>query len=172
MIFVLDEMLAANADPLSPFFGTLDPSRVAMTGHSFGGLTTYLVQARDPRITVAVPMAPATGSAQAGLTVPSLTILGAIDSVVSNTNAVAAWDRSSTPKALVKIEHAGHYAFSGGCFGGPDCNPPTTLTQPEANNAVLRWVIPFLEWKLRGDETFAAFFEAPQPPGFVVERAD
>ena len=172
MMFVLDEMLAANADPLSPFFGTLDPSRVAMTGHSFGGLTTYLVQARDPRITVAVPMAPATGSTQGGLTVPSLTLLGVIDTNVSNPNARLAYGRSTAPKALVEIEHAGHYAFSNACFASASCNPPVTLTQAEAHDGVLRWIIPFLEWRLRGDETFAAFFQAPQPPGFVVERAD
>jgi dienelactone hydrolase len=172
MIFVLDEMLAENADPLSPFFGALDPSRIAMTGHSFGGLTTYLVQSQEPRITAAVPMAPATGPAQGGLTVPSLTLLGQIDARVSNPNAHAAWERSSTPRTLVEIEHAGHYAFSNGCFPSPDCSPPTTLDQNEAHAAVLRWIIPFLEWRLGGDETFAAFFAAPQPPGFVVERAD
>jgi dienelactone hydrolase len=172
MMFVLDEMLAANADSLSPFFGTLDPSRVAMTGHSFGGLTTYLVQARDPRITVAVPMAPATGPTQGGLTVPSLTFLGVIDTNVSNPNARLAYGRSSAPKALVEIEHAGHYAFSNLCFASASCNPPVTLTQAEAHDGVLRWIIPFLEWRLRGDETFASFFEAPQPPGFVVERQD
>jgi predicted dienelactone hydrolase len=172
MTFVLDEMLAENADPGSRFFGALDPSRVAMTGHSFGGLTTYLVQARDPRITVAVPMAPATGPSQPGLTVPSLTILGEIDTRVSDANAEAAYDRSVTPRALAVIEHAGHYAFSNLCFPGPDCNPPTTLTQDEAHAAVLRWVIPFLEWRLGGDDAFAAFFEAPQPPGVVVVQAD
>ncbi len=30
---------------------------------------------------------------------------------------------------------------------------------------MLRWVIPFLEWKLKGDARFAAFFDAPVPPG-------
>lgn len=169
---VLSFMLAESAYPLSPFFTALDPYRVAMTGHSFGGLTTYLVQAQDPRITVAVAMAPATGTTQAGLTVPSLTILGDIDTRVSNANAAAAYERSGTPKALVTIAHAGHYAFSNLCFPGPDCDPPTTLDQNEAHAAVLRWVIPFLEWRLGGDETFAAFFEAPQPPGVVVARAD
>ncbi|HWP64904.1 MAG TPA: hypothetical protein VNO26_03205 [Candidatus Limnocylindria bacterium] len=172
MIFVLDQMLAEHADPRSRFYNVLDPTRIAMTGHSFGGLTTFLVQAREPRITVAVPMAPATGPAQGGLTVPSLTLLGKIDSAVSNANATAAYDRSVAPKALVSIHHAGHYAFSNLCFPGPDCSFPATLSQPEAHAAVLRWLVPFLEWRLRGDETYAAFFAAPQPPGFDVLRAD
>jgi dienelactone hydrolase len=172
MIFVLDEMLAENADPLSPFFGALDPSRIAMTGHSFGGLTTYLVQAIEPRVTVAIPMAPAASPTQAGLTVPALTILGAIDARVSNPNARAAHDRGATPKALVEILDAGHYAFSNACFPSPDCNPPTTLTQPEAHEMALRFIIPFLERHLGGDPSFDAFFDAPLPPGAVVEYVE
>jgi hypothetical protein len=47
MIFALDQMLAANADSGSDFFGALDPSRIGMSGHSFGGLTTFLVTNMD-----------------------------------------------------------------------------------------------------------------------------
>jgi dienelactone hydrolase len=172
MMFVLDEMIAENDDPASPFFGALDPTRVAMTGHSFGGFTTYLVASADPRIDVAVPMAPAVPNSQAGLTIPSLTILGAIDSVVNNQRPRDVFAVSDPPRYLVEIRNAGHYAFSNLCFPSPDCSPPATLTQAEAHGNVLRWVIPFLEWKLRGDESFAAFFEAPEPPGVVVQRAE
>jgi hypothetical protein len=70
-----------------------------------------------------------------------------------------------TPKYKVEIDHAGHFAFSNSCFPSADCNPPTTLTQDEAHGNVMRFVIPFLEWKLRGDDTFAAFFDQPIPPG-------
>jgi dienelactone hydrolase len=169
MIFALDQMLAANADAGSDFFGALDPSRIGMSGHSFGGLTTFLVANLDPRIKVAVPMAPATpGGPNGVLHVPSLLMLGNIDGVVNNTTARTAYGNSDTPKYKVEIEHAGHYAFSNGCFPGPDCNPPTTLTQDEAHVQVLRWVIPFLEWKLKGDDTFAAFFESP-PPGVLFD---
>jgi dienelactone hydrolase len=172
MGFVLDEMLAANADSGSDFFGVLDPTRIAMTGHSFGGFTTFLVAAQDPRITVAVPMAPATPSNFTPFAVPSLTMLGEIDGRISNEAARNAYDQASTPKFLVEIEHAGHYAFSNLCFPSPDCQPPATLTQNEAHLAVLRWVIPFLEWTLGGKEEFATFFDAPQPAGVIVARAE
>jgi predicted dienelactone hydrolase len=164
MIFALDQMLAANADSGSDFFGALDPSRIGMSGHSFGGFTTYFVANQDSRIKVAVPMAPAAPGNNAALHVPSLLMLGAVDSVVNLPNARQAYTNSDTPKYKVEIEHAGHYAFSNLCFPSADCNPPTTLTQDEAHDQVLRWVIPFLEWKLKGDATFAAFFDSP-PPG-------
>ncbi|HEV7734839.1 MAG TPA: hypothetical protein VGR62_21900 [Candidatus Binatia bacterium] len=169
IVYVLDQLLAANADPGSPFFGMIDPTRIAMAGHSFGGLTVYLVQQIEPRVKVAIPMAPA---AQPGftLTVPSLTILGNIDTVVNNPNARTAYLNHVAPKYLVEIEHAGHYAFSNLCFAGPDCNPPTTLDQDEAHDQVLRYVVPFLERHLNGDERYAAFFAEPPPPGVVEQQ--
>lgn len=166
MVFVLDRMIAADADPSSPFFGALDESRVAMTGHSFGGLTTYLVTAIEPRIDVAVAMAPAAAPASTQ-PVPSLTILGAVDTVISNPAARAAYERSASPKLLVELEHAGHYAFSDFCFPASDCNPPVTLTQDEAHAAVLRFVLPFLQVHLAGDARWAPLLERPAQPGFV-----
>lgn len=170
MVFVLDQILAAGNDPASPFHGMVDGSRVAMMGHSFGGLTTYLVQAIEPRVKVAVPLAPAAlGSPK--LTVPSLTMFGTIDSVVSRPPIVTAYQASSAPKMLVQIEDAGHYAFSDGCFPSADCNPPTTLTQAEAHAFVLRYVVPFLQDMLAGDARSAAFLTAPAVPGVDVQSA-
>jgi dienelactone hydrolase len=161
MVFVLDQMLAESANPSSPFFGAVDPERIGMSGHSFGGLTTYLVQDIEPRVKVAIPMAPAVGGQV--LDVPSLTMLGQIDSVVSNAAIRDAYARALPPKVLIEIERAGHYAFSGLCFPSSDCNPPTTLTQDEAHGHVLRWVRPFLELYLNDDQGFAPFFLAPEP---------
>ncbi|HEY8514851.1 MAG TPA: hypothetical protein VIS07_04970 [Candidatus Binatia bacterium] len=161
VIFVLNQVLAANQDPASPLFGAIDPERIGMSGHSFGGLTTYLVENLEPRIKVAIPMAPAVGAQT--LDVPSLTMLGQLDSVVSNTAIRNAYARALPPKFLVEIEHAGHYAFSVACFPSSDCNPPTTLTQAEAHGHVLRWVRPFLELYLNGDQRFAPFFLVPEP---------
>jgi dienelactone hydrolase len=133
--------------------------------HSFGGMTTYLVTAIEPRVKVAVPMAPV-ALANSTLPVPSRTMLGAVDGVVSNAAARDAYARSASPKLLVEIEHAGHYAFSDFCRAGSDCNPPTTLTPDEAHDAVLRFVLPFLKRHLTGDATWAPFLP-PAQPGFV-----
>ncbi len=169
VVFVLDQILAADQDPASPLFAAIDEDRIAMTGHSFGGLTTYLVTAIEPRVQVAVAMAPA-ALASSTLPVPSLTLLGAVDGVVSNDAARAAYERSVAPKLLVEIEHAGHYAFSDFCRAGSDCNPPTTLTPDEAHDAVLRFVLPFLKRHLAGDATWAPLLEPPAQPGFVYAR--
>jgi predicted dienelactone hydrolase len=165
MIFLLNQMLAANVEPASPFFGAIDPDRVGMSGHSFGGLTTALVEQFEPRVKVVIPMAAATIGATS-FAIPSLSLLGQIDSRVSNDAIRATHAASTAPKYLVEIQKAGHYAFSNLCFPGPDCAPPATLTQDEAHAAVLRWVLPFLELHLNGNQDFAPFFLVP-PPGVV-----
>jgi dienelactone hydrolase len=169
VIFALDQMLAASADTNSPFAGALDPTRIGMSGHSFGGFTTFFVTNQDSRIKVAIPMAPATPVTNASFHVPSLMMLGAIDSVINLGTARQAYANSDAPKYHVEIQHAGHYAFSNLCFPSADCMPPATLEQDEAHLQVLRYVIPFVEWKLGGDERFAAFFEQPLPPGSTLE---
>jgi predicted dienelactone hydrolase len=163
--FSLDTMLAENEDPKSVFFGALDPERIGMSGHSFGGLTTYLVAGVDSRFRVAVPMAPAILNFQRPLRVPSLTMIGQIDGSVNNTAVRGAFDVAAAPKLLVEIGDAGHYAFSDGCFVSADCDPPRTRTQPEAHDLVLRWVLPFLKVYLEGDPSFEPFLSAPPPPG-------
>jgi predicted dienelactone hydrolase len=166
VVFVLNQVLAANLDAGSPLFGSIDPSRIGMSGHSFGGLTTYLVTGIEPRITAAVAMAPATLAAST-LPVPSLTMLGATDAVISNPSARAAYDRSVTPKWLVEIEHAGHFAFSDFCLAASGCGVAGTLTTAEANAAALRYVLPFLKVYVEGDPAWAPLLEAPAQPGFV-----
>jgi dienelactone hydrolase len=168
VLHVLDEMLAANLDPGSPFFGSIDPARLGMSGHSFGGFTTYLAVALDARFTVAMPLAAAVPGTPV-LTIPSLTMLGQIDTVVSNTAIRNAYAAALPPKHLVEIRDAGHYAFSNLCFAGPDCAPPATLTQAEAHAQVLRWVLPFLKVHLAGDAGFAPFLAPPPGPGVVHE---
>lgn len=168
--FALDEMLAEDLDSGSPFFGAIDETRVGMSGHSFGGFTTYLVINQDSRFSVAIPMAPAVPPAHV-LTVPSLTMLGQIDSTVNNAAIRSAHDDAQAPKYLAEIAHAGHYAFSNGCFPSPDCNPPTTLTQDEAHDLVLRYALPFLKVHLAGDPTFAPFLASPAATGTVFEHA-
>jgi predicted dienelactone hydrolase len=170
VVFVLDQVLAASSDP-SPFFGALDETRIAMTGHSFGGLTTYLVEDIEPRIKAAIAMAPAIVQ-QPALAIPSMTMLGQEDGVLPIEPMRAAWQASAPPKVLVEIHDAGHFAFSDFCRPGSDCRPPETLTSAEAHDHVLRWVRPFLERYLNGAEAFAPFFLKPLPGETVASQLE
>ncbi|MGH7788083.1 MAG: alpha/beta hydrolase family protein [Candidatus Binatia bacterium] len=165
--FALDQMLAANQDAGSPFFGALDPERIGMSGHSFGGLTTYVSIARDRRYKVAMPMAPAVLGTPV-VDIPSLSMLGEIDSRVNNAAVRATYENASLPKFKVEIGDAGHYAFSDACFPSPDCQAPVTRTQVEAHDLVVRWAVPFLLRYLAGDLSYEPLLAGPGPSGASV----
>jgi predicted dienelactone hydrolase len=178
--FVLDALLAATADPASPFFGAIDGARAGIAGHSFGGYTVAAAVAGDARFRVAVLLAPAVSEALPPVGIPSLTMLGEVDSVgavagfdTDNGERRQAWEAASPPKLLVEILDAGHFAFSDVCFPGlsaVDCNFPVTLSQDEAHALVRRWVLPFLQRYLRGDAAYEPFLAEPPPAGVLVER--
>jgi dienelactone hydrolase len=52
--FVVNELERQNADAESPLFGKLDMSRVAVAGHSLGGLTALLGVEEEPRFRAGV----------------------------------------------------------------------------------------------------------------------
>jgi dienelactone hydrolase len=171
-IYVMDQLILAGQTPGSPFFGLVDETRLAMSGHSFGGMTTYKAAATDARFKVAVLLAPAVPLVNPpALTLPTLTMFGTDDSVVPLQPIRDRYAAASPPKYLVEIAHAGHFAFSNGCFPGfPDCNYPTELSQPEAHAITLRWVIPFLEMRLRGTTRLDALLLPPAPPGVTLSE--
>jgi predicted dienelactone hydrolase len=174
ILFVTDELLTANGDSGSPFYGAIDAARIGMSGHSFGGWTTYWVTALDPRFKVALIMAGAVPDGASSTAVPSMHLLGQIDSVTiggtTNVERAHGYIDSAPPKFYVEIFNAGHFAFSDNCLpGAPECNPPATLTQAEAHEVVQRWALPFLQKYLKGDARYGAFLAPPAPAGVYLE---
>jgi predicted dienelactone hydrolase len=91
---VLDQLTRWNADEVHALRGRLDLTRIGMSGHSFGAVTTQAVSGQafpigrsltDPRIKAAVmmsPSVPAAGSAErafGGVTLPWLLMTGTKD---------------------------------------------------------------------------------------------
>jgi predicted dienelactone hydrolase len=114
MLFVRDAILA------DPSF-SLDASRIAMSGHSFGGWTTFEVGLRDPNVAAFVPLAPgfrfgSMPSMAAGLGRPLLILGGSADTTCEyDENQLPAYEAALLPKALARIEGAGHLDFSNLC---------------------------------------------------------
>src|SRR5262245_39381610 len=167
---VVDEMLALDQSPESSFFGAIDETRVAMTGYSFGGFTSYLAVQEDTRFSAAVLLAPTMPQTLPELTVPSLTMRSRFDQTGPPWRIAAAYGQAPAPKYLVDLDNTGHFAYVDSCLLDPDCGlSPGMLTRAESHAAVLRWVVPFLEAKLAGDTRYEAFLLAA-PPGSLLQH--
>ena len=172
--FVLDQLIAASVDPESPFYRKLDPRRVGMTGHSFGGQTTLRVAAEDPRIDAAVPLAPA---APSGITVrtPTMILAAELDSLTRWETAIArSYDALSGPRYLVELENTGHCAFALLCaaaFCGAGCEPGT-LDLETTHDLTLYYALPFFLKYVAGNGRFEDRIQpGVEPPFAVVHEA-
>ncbi len=164
--FVIDTLLALNQDPSSFFYGAIDPSRIGMSGHSFGGLTTLRVSALDPRVIAGLAMAPVVRSIEdevASIRVPMMIQVGTADDLLAD--AELAYSLVGPPRYLLEIEHMSHDPFSDFC---PACDP-SMVSLTDAHLFVLRYAIPYLLHWVAGDGRFDAFLDtAAAPPGVTL----
>ncbi len=114
--FVLDELITANDDELSPLFGRIDPDRIGVSGHSLGAATTYALAfdacCRDPRIDAAVVMAGVllvdAGDMDYSTSTPILIFHGDADPLLAYQFDVDTFAKLSPPKWFVTLNGAGH----------------------------------------------------------------
>jgi hypothetical protein len=111
----VDAMLAALAAPsgeLAFLDGRIDPSRVAVTGHSAGG-GAAAGAATKPGVRVVMPLAAA--QATSGAPDAILYMGGMSDGIAQWNSVTSAYSQSASPRALVGITNAGHLVFSDLC---------------------------------------------------------
>ncbi len=133
-------VIDAMTDPENPetagFVAALDPERIAVTGHSFGGFTAYAMVAGfdnelgsfdpDPRVDAIIPLAPAVGGdvdplltdeRLASITTPQLVIVGTNDRTTPvDPNVTRVWELAgSVPFRRVELVDAQHQSFTDLC---------------------------------------------------------
>ncbi|MHB2015919.1 MAG: alpha/beta hydrolase family protein [Candidatus Xenobia bacterium] len=160
---VLDTLTVWNATEGNPLHGRLDMSRVGMSGHSFGALTTQMVSGEDghadPRIKAAVIMSPSSprrgsgADAFASVQIPWMLMTGTEDAAPIGDQKVA--DRLAVFPALppgdkyeLVLDGARHLAFS-------DREAPGR--NPNHHRAILALSTAFWDTYLRGDAAAKAW---------------
>ena len=125
--FAIDQALAHSASPGDLLAGTVDPTRIAVGGHSFGGFTALAVAGGyqgwgpDERVDAIIPIAAAssllTDEELAAIDVPTLLLAGTHDETVPLAAAAERpWDLiSSRPAWRVDVHDAGHNSFTNVC---------------------------------------------------------
>ena len=127
--FVIDSVLAELG-------ASIDPTRIAAAGLSFGGgttlLATYHAEVRDPRIKAALAIAPtacwATKRFFATADVPLMLLTGTSDQLVpEKQNAARAYKAARAPKWLVSLKDASHTGFAGAVAALPGTPHPDSI---------------------------------------------
>ncbi len=150
----LEWALAENTRPGSPYYGKIDPAKVAVSGFSCGGIEAIAL-AGDPRVKAVVidnsgtfpdganflSMLNVTKATLNTLHTPVLYILGGPKDI-AYPNGMDDFQRINHVPAMVVSNSAGH----GGDFLRPNGGPSAKVA------------VEWLEWQLRGDKTAEAYF--------------
>jgi len=176
ILVVIDQMLAQNGDPSSRFFKRINPKRIGMSGHSFGGQTTLRVAAADPRVRAAVALAPAVEAINPTINIPMLVMGAELDSLVPfHPDVEEAYGFAHGPRFLVELLNTGHCAFALACFAelcGNGCQPGTA--SPDTTHTLtMRYAVPFFLRYLTGRGALPKQLSpAEEPSGAVVVGFD
>jgi predicted dienelactone hydrolase len=124
---LITRMLQRSIDAADPFFGCVDPLRIGVAGHSFGGFTTLAMATGfqdippDPRVSAIMPISPSSRSFSdedlAEITVPMLVLGGTSDITTPiDPQSIRPFAfASSRPRYRVDLEKAGHASFTNIC---------------------------------------------------------
>jgi predicted dienelactone hydrolase len=129
--FLIDQFLAFNGEPGNFFEGAIDPARIGLSGHSFGGYTTFAIAGgpfalgtfTDARVKAIFPQAPPftpfTDDFFATISVPTLVVGGSIDVTLPfEENQQRPFDdlhAGASVVGLAELIDAGHFTFSDFC---------------------------------------------------------
>lgn len=196
VLFLIDKFAQRNADPQDELYDLLDMEHVGVTGHSFGGLTSFLV-VKDPRVKAIVPMAPEGSMVNAVATVlefpfledihvPTLMMGGVLDRTLNYQTSMAdVYPSINPPKWFLTLNRGGHYTFTDMCrmkledlaelWGDAEdamddgCNPETNWNYLESHEATLHYAIAFLNRYLRDSPGSADYLTAEAGADFGDE---
>lgn len=110
--FVIDELIRRSAARRGWLSGRIDPERIGVLGHSFGGFTACKVAETDPRVKAILAMTVALGRS---VQIPVMVMLAGRDHTVTaagNRLAGTYWRVCDGPKYLLTFVRAGHFTFS------------------------------------------------------------
>jgi dienelactone hydrolase len=191
--FVIDSLLQLNTDRTSFLSGAINPHRIGMSGHWYGGWTTLEVSSSDPRVIAGLLISPSLAAINfTTIHAPVMVQGGALDSLGFMAPESLIYGALSPPKYLVEILHTGYHMFTDdgcdpnccgpssncdACFHGfpmPFCDAagPDALSADVAHQFILRYAVPFLLHWVAGDDRFDAFLAPGAAPPGVIFTAD
>lgn len=159
--FLLSAMAALGDDNASFLYERVDTMNCVM-GHSMGGGAAFLAAQYSTTVKSIVTFAPAETNPSAiqaagDLHIPSLIIAGANDCVTPPvTNQIPMYDAlQSACKSYISIIGGSHCQMADNNFfcsiGEGTCSPPPTISRSEQHTIINRYLLPWLNFQLKGD---------------------
>ncbi|MBN1425337.1 hypothetical protein JXA88_12355 [Candidatus Fermentibacteria bacterium] len=169
LAFLVSRLRIENAEPSSPFHGVLAEA-AAIMGHSMGGGAAVLGAGSDSTITALANLAAAETSPSAiaaAMTVfcPSLVVSGSYDGVAPpGQHQIPIYAALSSPcKTYLSILGGSHCQFAESnfyCELGEIGAPTPSIDRPTQHALVSSFLVPWLDFHLKGDHTAWHGFEA------------
>ncbi len=166
--FVLDQVVALKDDTSQPLGTILDPTRTALTGHSFGGWTSIFA-ATGGRFNAVISMAPGQPTSllarAADVRVPTLILGGAKDELIAPDAVRKLYGAlpADTVKIYVSLPEGRHLTFSDRCFGCTEALPAQ-----RGHDLVNRYATAFLETYVTKDDRYAHYLAEDVAPDAVI----
>ncbi len=122
IVHLLDKMFEKNSDSADFFFGSFNEDLIGITGHSFGGMVSFLSPMQDSRFKAAVPMTPATqalgpmGYDISKFPIPVMVMSGTKDNTLETDVEMAKpFEILPSPKYYFELLTGGHYTYTDIC---------------------------------------------------------
>lgn len=147
--FVVNELERLNQMPSGPFAGRLDMSRLALAGHSLGGLTTLLGVQEEPRFRAGVALDGMLPDGIAFGTQTPMMILSAGNDGWGE-NDCRLWNSLRGPRLAVNLKGAEHVTPSDAVWLAKYAVKTGSMGPQKTIAAVRAYVAAFLDANLRG----------------------
>jgi dienelactone hydrolase len=157
--FVVNQIERLNAEPDGPFTGKLDTTRIAIAGHSLGGLTALFAMEQEPRFRAAIVIDGAVPDMLPKTTETPVLFLAAGREQWTDGECFL-WDQFRGPRLAVSLQGAEHLTTSDAIWLAEGA-VKTGVMGPEKTIAAVRsYIFAFLEANLRG-KAFDSLLRGP-----------
>ncbi len=149
MTFVVNQIERLNAEAGGPFTGKLDTTRLAIAGHSLGGLTTLLAMEREPRFRAGIVIDGAAPDTLPKATETPVLYLAAGRGQWDDSECHL-WDQLHGRRLAVNLQGAEHLTPSDAIWLAKDAVQTGTMGVEKTIAALRSYIAAFLDASLQG----------------------
>jgi pimeloyl-ACP methyl ester carboxylesterase len=150
LTFMMNELERLNASGDNPFAGKLDLTRVALAGHSLGGLTAWLGLQRETRFKAAILLDPYLADIRSDITANPVMLL-TMGRDKPSSEECRLWGDLHGPRFWVNLRRAEHITPSDAVWLAKGAIRAGAMGPDKTMDAMRLYIAVFLDSTLRGE---------------------